>query len=92
MRFVLACVIALGFMVGSAGVIEPAAMAASGYAVTVDQQQPPSGQIDVDIRTDGGSDWWLSPFWIGIGVVALIVVIAVIAMASRGGGTTVIKG
>jgi hypothetical protein len=91
MRFVLACLIALGFLVGSAWVMEPT-VAANGYVVAADQQQPPSGQVDVNIRTDGGSDWWLSPFWIGVGVVALIVLVAVIVMASRGGGTTIVKG
>jgi hypothetical protein len=91
MRFVLACLIALGFMVGSSGVIEPT-MATNDYVVAA-QQQPSSGQVDVDIRADRDADWWASPFWIGVGVVALIIVlIAVITMASRGGRNIVIKG
>jgi len=91
MRFVLACLIGLGFMVGSAGLIKPT-VAAKNY-VAVDQQ-PPSGQVDdVDSRTDRDDDWWASPFFIGVGVLALILVlITVITMLSRGGGTPVIKG
>jgi hypothetical protein len=83
--------IALGFMVGSAGVID-STMAASDYVVAA-EQQPPSGQGDVDIRADRDADWWASPFWIGVGVVALIIVlIAVTIMAFRGGGKTATKG
>ena len=56
------------------------------------QQQPqPSGQLNVDINTrHSGGDWWANPVWIGGGVIALIVLIAIVAMASRG-GTTVVK-
>jgi hypothetical protein len=92
MRFVLACLIAVGFMVGSAGLIT-STVAAKNDVVAADQQ-PPGGQVDdVDSRTDRDDDWWASPFFIGVGVLALIlVVITVITMVSRGGGTPVIKG
>jgi hypothetical protein len=59
------------------------------------QQKPeePRGQINVDIDTHRSSSvWWTNPLWIGLGVVALIAVIAVIVAASRGGGTTVVRG
>jgi hypothetical protein len=54
-------------------------------------QPPPSGEIDVDITTtsDGG-DWYANPVWIGIGAVALLLIVVLVVMASRG-GTTVIK-
>jgi hypothetical protein len=35
--------------------------------------------------------WWQSPIWIAIGVIALVLLILLIVMATRGGGTTVIK-
>jgi hypothetical protein len=54
------------------------------------QQPPPSGQIDVDITTTTDADWWANPVWIGIGAVALLLIVVLIVMASRG-GTTVIK-
>ena len=53
--------------------------------------QQPTGQLDVDINTNGGGAWYADPVWLAIGAVALIVVIAIIAMVARGGGTTVIK-
>jgi hypothetical protein len=92
MRFVLACFIALGFMVGSAGLITPT-VAAKNSVVAADQQLP-GGQVDdVDSRADRDDDWWASPFFIGVGVLALILVlITVITMVSRRGGTSVIKG
>jgi hypothetical protein len=89
MRFLLAGLIALGFLAGPAGFAVPAA-ASSTDDVAAAQQPAPSGEIDVNINTDRGGDWWANPIWIGIGLLALIVVIALIAMASRG-GTTVIK-
>src|SRR5262245_12951156 len=56
-------------------------------------QQEPSGQINVDIDTHRSSSaWWANPMWIGIGAVALIALVAVIIAASRGGGTTVVRG
>jgi hypothetical protein len=54
-------------------------------------QQPSSGEVNVDINTHrSGGDWWANPVWIGGGVIALIVLIAIVAMASRG-GTTIVK-
>ena len=92
MRLLLASLIALGFMVGSAGVIQPT-VAAKNYVVAADQQ-PRGGQVDdVDSRADRDDDWWASPFFIGVAVLALILVlITVITMVSRGGGTAVTKG
>lgn len=61
-------------------------------AVDVSQQaQPPaapSGDIDVNIDSDGA--WYASPVWIAIGVIALVIIIALIAMSGRG-STTVVK-
>jgi hypothetical protein len=59
------------------------------------QGQPPAqGKLDVDINVghSGGSGaWWNNPIWIAIGIIALVLLIVVIAMAARGSGTTVIK-
>jgi uncharacterized membrane protein len=33
----------------------------------------------------------MNPIWIAIGVIALVLLIVIIAMAARGSGTTVIK-
>jgi hypothetical protein len=96
MRFLLASLIALGFIVGSAGLIT-ATVAAKNDVIAADQP-PPGGQSrdqvdDVDSRTDRDHDWWASPFFIGVGILAVIlVVITVITMVSRRSGPNVIKG
>lgn len=85
MRFVIALLMALGLMVGAA-ISEPGLVGDGAYVVSAQQ---PTGQIDVDIDTDGDA-WWANPVWIGIGVVGLLALIAIIVAASRG-GTTVVK-
>src|SRR4051794_27808197 len=48
--------------------------------------------LDVDINVNhGGGGWHRSPMWIAIGAIAAVVVILLIAMAVRGGGTTIVK-
>jgi len=75
----------------AAGTLATPAVAAadSGYVLAMAQQP---GQYSIDIDVDGGdSAWWDNPLWIAIGVVALVLLIVIIALAVRGGGTTVIK-
>jgi hypothetical protein len=62
-------------------------------SVALDQaQQPPKGEIDININHGGGRAWWASPVWIAIGVLALVVLILLIVLATRGGGgTTIIR-
>ena len=57
------------------------------------QGQPAQGKLDVDVNVghSGGGAWWNNPIWIAVGVIALVLLIVIIAMATRGGGTTVIK-
>ena len=74
----------------SGGTAEPAQPSSGGA-----QQAQPSGKVDVDIdlhRGNGGGRWYANPMWIAIGALAVIVLIALIVMAGRGGGTTVIRG
>lgn len=87
MRFVIALLMVFGLVAASAELVP--SLGLDGSFVVAAQQ--PSGQIDVDVNAGGDSDWWASPMWIGIGVVALIAVIALIVAAARGGGTTVVK-
>jgi len=90
MRLVIACLAAIGLLAGSAAVAVPAAAADSTYVVAL-AQQPPSGELNVDVDlSEGGGAWYADPVWIGIGAVALIVLVLIVAMASRG-GTTVIR-
>src|SRR5437588_804229 len=58
-------------------------------------QAQPGGKLDVDVNVNHGTSggrWYASPVWIAIGALALIVIIALIFMAGRGGGTTVVRG
>jgi hypothetical protein len=50
----------------------------------------PTPQINVEVHERG---WYASPMWIAIGVIGLVVLILVVAMASRTtGSNTVIRG
>jgi len=96
MRFLIALLAVLGLAAAGA-TCAPAVAADSGYELAL-QQQPggapaPQGQIDIDIteRTVGGGQWWTNPVWIGVAIVALILLIVIVALATRGGGTTIVK-
>ena len=54
--------------------------------------QPPA-QINVEVNR-GGRAWYLSPVWMAIGGIALVLIILLIVLAARGGGggTTVVRG
>jgi hypothetical protein len=92
MRYFIALLVVTGMVLagglGTTGLI--AAANAGSYASAL-QQQPPTGELDVDIDVGGGGAWWTNPVWIAIGVVALVVLVLIIAMAARGGGTTIIR-
>ena len=45
----------------------------------------------MDINVNDNGAWWANPMVIGAGVVALVLLIVIVALATRGGGTTVIK-
>lgn len=88
MRFIMALAVVLGLAFG-ASALPPELASVTGDSIAVAAQQPPA-QIDVDIDRGGGA-WYTSPMWIAIGAIALVVLILLIVMASRGGGTTVIR-
>ena len=50
---------------------------------------------DIDVKIDGGGEkhvvWFANPMVLAAAGIGLIVVIAIIAMASRGGGTTIVE-
>jgi len=55
--------------------------------------QPQAPQINVEVKREGGRAWYMSPVWMAIGAIALVLVILLVVMASKGsGGTTVVRG
>lgn len=62
---------------------------ATGMALAVTTIQ--DAKIDVDIGEDRGGAWYTNPVWIAIGIIALVLMIVLIAMAGRGRDTTVVK-
>lgn len=99
MRFIVALLAVLGLVAGSTAVSSAAtAPATHGYVLVAQQQggggaAAPSGKLDVniDVNRGHGGAWWTNPVWIAIGVIALILLIVLLALAFRGGGTTVIR-
>ena len=70
----------------------PVTMALLNYQQT--SPQPPTINVEVN-RSGGGRAWYLSPVWMAIGGIALVLVILMIVLAARGGGsggTTVVRG
>ena len=47
-------------------------------------------KVDISVNDKRGA-WYTNPVWIAIGIIALVLIIALIAMAGRGRDTTVIK-
>ncbi len=63
----------------------------AAVALATTALQAPSG-IKVDMKTtESHSEWYTHPVWIAIGVIALVLIIALIAMAGRRNTTTVVK-
>ena len=89
MRLAIVLLTLLGLAVAGNLATPALAAADSGYVLAMAQQP---GQYSIDINVEsGGAAWWANPLWIAIGVVALVLLIVIIALAVRGGGTTVIK-
>jgi hypothetical protein len=73
----------------------PFLMTASVMQATQQPPAQPGGQVKVDVDLNNDRTvWYADPFWVVIGVAAVIVIVALVAMAARGsgsGGTTVIR-
>jgi hypothetical protein len=88
MRLLIPLLAVLG-MAMMGGALTPATATDDAYVLALDQQQPggqpPTAQFDVDV-SERGRQWWTNPVWIGVGIVALILLIVIVALATRGGG------
>ncbi|HJU72791.1 MAG TPA: hypothetical protein VJ717_03525 [Gemmatimonadaceae bacterium] len=70
-------------------------IAPAPFAMTVVQQTAqPQTEVKVDLDTNDDRVWFTDPVWLAVGAIALLVVIVLAVMASRGGsngGTTVVR-
>ena len=57
------------------------------------QQATPEPQQQTRVTTETTTSWYADPVWIGVGVIALLVIVLLIVLANRGGSdrTTVIR-
>src|SRR5262245_27818976 len=61
-------------------------------ATTVQAQQPGTGGLDIDVDINRNERaWYASPVWVAIGGLAVLLIIVLLIMAFRGGGTTIGK-
>jgi hypothetical protein len=70
----------------------PALAGVASVSASYDVQNP--GQdINVDINVNrGATPWYRSPVWIAIGVLALVILVLIVVLATRAGvGTTIVK-
>lgn len=74
----------LGFFLVIGGSITASPTTAAGQGIVASYFQPgtPDG-IAVDIDVDSGSRWYADPIWIGVGIVALILIVAIVARSKR---------
>ena len=91
---IVATVVGILLLPAASAGIAPSTSMASGTmllaAHALDAQQAPV--INVEINKGGGSKaWYANPVWIAIGGLALLVLIVLVVMALKGGGTTVVK-
>lgn len=74
----------------------PLPITASVVSATVSATTPvmsavQGATIDVNINENKGGAWYTNPVWIAIGIIALVLIIALLVMAGRGRDTTVVK-
>jgi len=67
----------------------PADLVGSVLTGIQDEPKPPI-DVDVNINKDNGR-WAVSPVWLAIGAIGLVVLILLIAMAVRGRETTIVR-
>lgn len=74
----------------AASVVSARAVPMTATASFVMAMQDAKIEITTNDRSGRGA-WYTQPVWIAIGIIALVLLIALIAMAGRRGNTTVVK-
>ena len=67
-----------------------AALHAVPIAMTLTVSAVQDAKLEVNINDNKGGAWYTNPVWVAIGIIALVLIIALIVMAGRR-GTTVVK-
>jgi len=65
--------------------------AAPSTATMLSVRTVQDAKIEVDINDNKGGAWYTNPVWIAIGIIALVLIVLLVAMAGRGRDTTVVK-
>jgi len=76
---------------GAASSSVPGYGVAATDAHVLEAQRLPDVNIEVHTADGGSSRWYENPVWVAIGVLGLLLAVVLIVMASRGGGTTILK-
>src|SRR5258707_239959 len=67
----------------------------AGATVSYAQEKPGAKlDVNIDVNKGGGNEgrkWYLSPIWLAIGGLAVLLVLVLFIMAGRGGGTTIVR-
>lgn len=74
--------------------VSSTALAAVSSSAVVAANFQPEGKdfkVDINVNRDGGDRWYANPVWMAIGGLAVLVLLVLIVMAMRGGGTTIVK-
>ncbi|HET8713224.1 MAG TPA: hypothetical protein VFM23_06020 [Gemmatimonadales bacterium] len=71
----------------SLAAVRSATLATTSLLATTTQD----AKVDINVNEKQGGAWYTNPVWIAIGIIALVLIIALIAMAGRGRDTTVVK-
>ena len=95
MRFIATFGVVLMLALGASTFPESAAISSVGAGSVVSAQQPqppsvPEAKVDIHVNRSTAA-WWTSPVWIAIGAIGVVLLVLIVAMVMRGGGTTVIK-
>ena len=89
----LGLAIAIPAPVSALDMSSTAIAAGSSSTVAAADFQPEGKDLKVDINVNRGSGgrWYANPVWMAIGGLAVLVLLVLIVMAVRGGGTTIVK-
>ena len=96
MRLSMLVLLAFTVVLGGLSTARADAQGFGASASVSDASDQPGATLDINIDVNkgagGGAQWYANPLWIAIGGLGLLVVVALLVMAGRGGGTTIVKG